>query len=316
NSVKDQTGVEASVDEKGRLVLANRDGRGIKITDGVDKSYDPTGKAFTATEAVKVADKHLLYTNKTAVDTGDNGQVAADLSKAETWKGAGADADTAGTHDKVDSILNSANTFEDVKNAYYEQAARHAADGVAKVSTEAIQKAVKDGTEIDLSAIHAEKLGALNMEFVGTNNAVTTAGGDTYKDMLKDANDAVKAVLGQNTSKHASLADANAKIDDALAKLQKVVDAADGKTMATNEAENGMVAYAAMKFLEGLKEGLNEGDRKGLKEMIGLTNDTKTNFGRLSFSSTNGKDIVVEATRDYVGADDKLHSMDVTSAIG
>ncbi|MBT0879621.1 flagellin B, partial [Campylobacter sp. 2018MI01] len=42
----------------------------------------------------------------------------------------------------------------------------------------------------------------------------------------------------------------------------------------------------------------------------------KTNFGRLSFSSTNGKDIVVEATRDYVGADDKLHSMDVTSAIG
>ncbi|MBZ8001015.1 flagellin, partial [Campylobacter canadensis] len=37
NAVKDQTGVEASVDSKGRLVLNNRDGRGIKITDGVDK---------------------------------------------------------------------------------------------------------------------------------------------------------------------------------------------------------------------------------------------------------------------------------------
>ncbi|MBZ7980900.1 hypothetical protein AVBRAN12642_09700, partial [Campylobacter sp. RM12642] len=238
-----------------------------------------TGAAWKSAEAKTAADKHVLYTNKTAADKGDNGEVAADLSKAETWAGGGADADTNGQNNAVDSIINSKNTFASVKDAYYEQAARHAADGAAKAKTDAIQNAVKNGTEIDLSGTHAEIIGAFHLAMVAGNNGTNTtgtttaAGGDAYKDLVKNANEAVQAVAGQATSKHASLADANAKIDDALAKLQKVVDAAEGKTMGDNEGENGIVAYAAMKFLEGLKEGLNEGDRAGLKEMIGLTND-------------------------------------------
>ncbi|WP_250325108.1 flagellin, partial [Campylobacter sp. 2018MI10] len=313
NSVKDQTGVEASVDEKGRLVLANRDGRGIKITDGVDKS--------SRTDA----DKHVLYTSNANDTNGANGQVLVDLADATAWAGGGGNVTTAPTG-AAGSILNSKNTFEDIQAAHYEQDARIAKDGYDKATTDAIKTAIKNGTEIDLSGVHAKVQGALNATLVpnnagNTNGGATGAGaanpnGITYNDLVNNANAAVRAVAGDTNSKFKTLADANAAIDDALGKLQKVVDAAKGKTMATNEGENGMVAHAAMKFLEGLKEGLNEANREGLSSIIGLTDDTKTNFGRLSFSSTNGKDIVVEATRDYVGADNKLHSMDVTSAIG
>ncbi|WP_250325283.1 flagellin, partial [Campylobacter sp. 2018MI27] len=313
NSVKDQTGVEASVDEKGRLVLANRDGRGIKITDGVDKS--------SRTDA----DKHVLYTSNANDTNGANGQVLVDLADATAWAGGGGNVTTAPTG-AAGSILNSKNTFEDIQAAHYEQDARIAKDGYDKATTDAIKTAIKNGTEIDLSGVHAKVQGALNATLVPNNAGNTNGGaigagaanpnGITYNDLVNNANAAVRAVAGDTNSKFKTLADANAAIDDALGKLQKVVDAAKGKTMATNEGENGMVAHAAMKFLEGLKEGLNEANREGLSSIIGLTDDTKTNFGRLSFSSTNGKDIVVEATRDYVGADNKLHSMDVTSAIG
>ncbi|MBZ7995696.1 hypothetical protein AVCANL280_09255, partial [Campylobacter canadensis] len=49
---------------------------------------------------------------------------------------------------------------------------------------------------------------------------------------------------------------------------------------------------------------------------IGLTDENKTNFGRLSLSSNNGRDIVVQATTSVVGADGKLKEIDVTSALG
>ncbi|ULO04314.1 flagellin [Campylobacter sp. RM12651] len=317
NSVKDQTGVEASVDEKGRLVLANRDGRGIKITDGVDKSYDPTGKAFTATEAAKVADKHVFYTDAAGDLDGANGEKIVDFSGAAAWGGdnAASEADPTGA---AGSILSTKNSFDDVKDAYYEQAARHAADGVAKASADAIKTAIKDGTEIDLSGVKAEKFGALQLESAKAfkDPANHTAISEEYEIALKDANAAVKVAVGDTNSKHATLSDANAALDTAMKALNKVIDLSKGHNMGEAEGTNGIIAVAALNFLQGVKEGLNESDRAGLKDMIGLTNDTKTNFGRLSFSSTNGKDIVVEATRDYTGADGKLHSMDVTSAIG
>lgn len=49
NSVKDQTGVEASVDaETGEMVLTSRDGRAIKVTgDNIDKGFGSKGTAST-----------------------------------------------------------------------------------------------------------------------------------------------------------------------------------------------------------------------------------------------------------------------------
>ncbi|MBZ7999246.1 hypothetical protein, partial [Campylobacter canadensis] len=68
--------------------------------------------------------------------------------------------------------------------------------------------------------------------------------------------------------------------------------------------------------LKGLKEGLNEPNRSGLKDIIGLTDENKTNFGRLSLSSNNGRDIVVQATTSAVDDKGKPKEIDVTSALG
>ncbi|MBZ7988208.1 hypothetical protein AVCANL283_08920, partial [Campylobacter canadensis] len=229
--------------------------------------FDKDGKAYTKTTSAAAADKHLFFTNKEAqvVDddgTKNTGQIAVDFSKSDTWGGGGTDADTNGTNDAKDSILNKNNMFDDVKKAYYEQAARHAADGYERAKGITIT----EGAEIDLSSIHANIQGALHLAMVavgdedetaGTTTAAGDNGKDTYKQWVADANDAIKKVAGQKTSKHNSLQDLNAAIDDAVNKLTKVIDAAAGKTMADNEGENGIAAYAALNFLKGLKEGLN-----------------------------------------------------------
>ncbi|MBZ8008485.1 hypothetical protein AVBRAN9334_10020, partial [Campylobacter sp. RM9334] len=300
NSVKDQTGVEASVDEKGRLVLANRDGRGIKITDGVDKNLD-----LAANQGATTPDKHLLYTTgDAAAGVAAAGQDAMDLSLKATWAGGGVTTAQGGataiTGNANKSILNEKNTFEEVQAAHYEQDARIAADGYRQ------GKAIKPATDgkVDLSGVKAEAQGALHAL---ANNKTQTADTDQA---------AAAAALVAVQANHNSLDDANKAIDNAMKALQKLVDGGKGLTMDKNAAEDAIVSHAMQQFLKGLKEGLNEGNREGLSSMIGLTNDNKTNFGRLSFSSTNGKDIVVEATRDYVGADNQLHSMNITSAIG
>ncbi|MBZ8000998.1 hypothetical protein AVCANL277_09080, partial [Campylobacter canadensis] len=284
--------------------------------------FDKDGKAYTKTTSAAAADKHLFFTNKEAqVDddgTKNTGQIAVDFSKSNTWGGGGTDADTNGKNDAKDSILNKNNMFDDVKKAYYEQAARHAADGYERAK----DITITEGAEIDLSSIHANIQGALHLAMVvgedadetaGTTTAAGDNGKDTYKQWVADANDAIKKVAGQETSKHNSLQDLNAAIDDAVNKLTKVIDAAAGKTMADNEGENGIAAYAALNFLKGLKEGLNEPNRSGLKDIIGLTDENKTNFGRLSLSSNNGRDIVVQATTSAVDDKGKPKEIDVTS---
>ncbi|MBZ7982837.1 hypothetical protein AVBRAN12640_09855, partial [Campylobacter sp. RM12640] len=228
------------------------------------------------------ADKHVLY----ATSDKHEGQVAVDLKVADTWK-----AGAAGKN----SLLDSKNTFEDVQAAHYEQDARIAQ--LAK--TQGIAAIQANGT-IKLDKIQAAATGALNLD-------ANTAGNNGIK---KDASDALAHIL---TLTAADLNTANSAIDDAITKLNKVVEAGKGKTMDTTEAQDAMASHAMIKHLEGIKEGINEKDRNGLKDIIGLTDDTKTNFGRLSLSSTNGKDIVVEATRDYVDKDGKLQSMNVTS---
>ncbi|MDL0089710.1 flagellin B, partial [Campylobacter gastrosuis] len=52
NSVKDQTGVEASVDPQGRLVLTSRDGRAINITGGDNGGQKQIGKALGISDKV------------------------------------------------------------------------------------------------------------------------------------------------------------------------------------------------------------------------------------------------------------------------
>ncbi|AQW83558.1 flagellin B [Campylobacter pinnipediorum] len=52
NSVKDQTGVEASIDPQGKLVLTSRDGRAIKILGGRGNTKQDIGKGLGMSEEV------------------------------------------------------------------------------------------------------------------------------------------------------------------------------------------------------------------------------------------------------------------------
>ncbi|MBZ7992064.1 MULTISPECIES: hypothetical protein, partial [unclassified Campylobacter] len=254
---------------------------------------------IAANQGINNPDKHVLYVNAAQGVAGDGGQVARDLSLAATWAGGGAtQAGQAGNAitGAADSILNSKNTFEEVQAAHYEQDARIAADGYrqGKAAAEAI---TADG-KVNLNTLKAEAQGALHAL---ANNATQNT---------PENQAAAAALLAiRNNNQTMTIDEANSKIDDAMKALQKLVDGGKGLTMDKNAAEDAIVAHAMIQFLKGTKEGLNESDRAGLKDMIGLTNDNKTNFGRLSFSSTNGKDIVVEATRDYVDKDGNIQSM-------
>ncbi|ULO02423.1 flagellin [Campylobacter sp. RM5004] len=301
NSVKDQTGVEASVDSKGRLVLNNRDGRGIKITDGVDKNLD-----IAANQGVNNPDKHVLYVND-ANTPANKGQKVIDLALEASWttgqsngQGNGAPAGNV-----AGSIFNDKNTFEDIQKAHYELDARIAGDGASKGKAAAL--AATNG-EIDLQNVTAEAIGALNLAVNQNHTANASPEMIAASAALAEIKDA-----GNNPQ---TISDANNRIDKAMEALQKIVDMGKGKTMNTADGENAIAAHAMQQFLKGLKEGINEPNREGLKDMIGLTNDTKTNFGRLSLVSTNGKDIVVEASRDIINANGDFEKLNITSTIG
>ncbi|WP_336611387.1 flagellin, partial [Campylobacter sp. Cr9] len=130
NAVKDQTGVEASVDAKGRLVLANRDGRGIKVEDNT-------------TGAAPAKDFHNLVTQGKAGQ--DNVKKAVDLNVGATWTTA------AGTEG---SIKNKDNSFADVKNALGAQDAQIRKDATDTAKAEALAtKAANDIADVQNKAI-------------------------------------------------------------------------------------------------------------------------------------------------------------------
>ncbi|AQW83683.1 flagellin B [Campylobacter pinnipediorum] len=61
NQVKDQTGVEASIDPQGKLVLTSRDGRAIKIEGQDDKGTKEVGKALgMSTEVGKMLSENMF----------------------------------------------------------------------------------------------------------------------------------------------------------------------------------------------------------------------------------------------------------------
>uniref|UniRef100_UPI00084DE00C flagellin n=1 Tax=Campylobacter pinnipediorum TaxID=1965231 RepID=UPI00084DE00C len=60
NSVKDQTGVEASIDPQGKLVLTSRDGRAIKISGGAAANDKKIGARLGVSDEVKLSDNMFI----------------------------------------------------------------------------------------------------------------------------------------------------------------------------------------------------------------------------------------------------------------
>ncbi|AQW88331.1 flagellin [Campylobacter pinnipediorum subsp. caledonicus] len=55
NAVKDQTGVEASIDPQGKLVLTSRDGRAIKISGGSEAGKQDIGKRLGVSDKISLS---------------------------------------------------------------------------------------------------------------------------------------------------------------------------------------------------------------------------------------------------------------------
>ncbi|MBZ7986479.1 hypothetical protein AVANS14531_09040, partial [Campylobacter sp. Cr9] len=133
--------------------------------------------------------------------------------------------------------------------------------------------------EVDFATLAADKLGALNL----AANAAGTSG------IEKEITDLFNDLKTQKT-----IDGANSTIDKINQKLDKLIDAADGKTMDTKEAQEGMVAHSFKQFFAGIKAGLNEPNKAGLSSIVGLNTENSTNMGRLSLVANNGRDIQVE----------------------
>ncbi|MBZ7986428.1 hypothetical protein AVANS14531_08765 [Campylobacter sp. Cr9] len=136
--------------------------------------------------------------------------------------------------------------------------------------------------EVDFATLAAEKIGALNL----TNNQPATG---PAAGLGKEITDLFKDLRAQTTK-----SGANATIDKIEQKLDKLIDAANGKTMDTDEAKQGMIAHSFKQFFAGVKAGMNEPDKAGLTSIIGLNTENSTNMGRLSLVANNGRDIQVE----------------------
>ncbi|ULO02387.1 flagellin [Campylobacter sp. RM5004] len=135
------------------------------------------------------------------------------------------------------------------------------------------------GREVDFTNLAAEKIGALNL-------AVNTAGTSGIEKEITD--------LFNDLKTQKTIDGANSTIDKINQKLDKLIDAADGKTMDTKEAQEGMVAHSFKQFFAGLKAGINEPTKAGLSSIVGLDTTNSTNMGRLSLVANNGRDIQVE----------------------
>ncbi|MBZ7986478.1 hypothetical protein AVANS14531_09035, partial [Campylobacter sp. Cr9] len=141
--------------------------------------------------------------------------------------------------------------------------------------------AALNGKEVDFSTIAADKIGALNLAINGT------AGKDDP--VAKDILDSFKKLRAQTT-----VDGANSAIDEINKKLDKIIANADGKTMDTKEAQQGMIAHSFKQFFTGVKAGMNEPDKAGMSSIVGLDTTNSTNMGRLSLVANNGRDIQVE----------------------
>ncbi|MBZ7984696.1 flagellin, partial [Campylobacter sp. RM12647] len=268
NSVKDQTGVEASVDSNGRLVLANRDGRGIKVEDG------PTTYTKTAAEAKNPASTATI----------------------NTTVGGAAYKVANGTPDKLAAAKAGDPLFQDVNN-------HNTGLGLTKQLKEAgVMDVVKENAAKDF-------LGALTVD--GATGTITAqanlAGADTLGSGTTTGTIAADTYTGKSVDN--IINDLKSKLADKIKAYDTAVkaDKEIGNTAGT-EAKAVIAAAEDVAKLEGyLKAATDLRDSFGMKHTSGLTEENSVNLGRLSLSSTSGKDIQVVA---HAGA------ADMTSAIG
>ncbi|MBZ7977027.1 hypothetical protein AVBRAN12637_08970 [Campylobacter sp. RM12637] len=290
NSVKDQTGVEASVDSKGRLVLNNRDGRGIQISDGLkgDKLQDfldsqltpGTGELGRAGE--RATDLQAKQTTAVSIQAFVAGATNAAVKQDVDMSNAAAYA--AGTN--AGSVLVAANTFEVIQAAH-----KHVDAAINATGYQAGLSAANDLLQ-GVKATPAFAFSDVGAANITENNARTTV-----TDALQGDLDALNAAT--------SLDSATEAIDKIKEKLEKYVKDAAGKNGTEAAAQQGLVAHALLQQVNGWEQGITFAKKEAgdnLKGMIGLNETNGTNFGRLSLVSNNGKDIVVEA-RDGKGAD-------------
>ncbi|MBZ7997439.1 hypothetical protein AVCANL279_08980, partial [Campylobacter canadensis] len=301
NAVTDQTGVKASVDSKGRLTLANNDGRGIQITDGDYVEKQPS-LGTSDVHNVKVLIKNADEGGKadTELTTKD-----LDFMANETWT-TGMTANVGGEAPDKDSLFNTYNTFEDIKALHSNIDKGLKVDGY---NAALALKDTKGNGGINLSNLTITAKGALNIALKKPDGI--------DKDNL-DFTDAEKRI----TSNFALLKDnertktvdaANKLIDNILTDLKSLVKAGENKTMDTKEAQRAILSHAYIQYFEGLKEGLNSGI--DVVAGVKMTDDAtkgitanNVNMGRLSLSSNNGRDIVVDV-KDSKG-------VNLNSAIG
>ncbi|MBZ8004353.1 flagellin hook IN motif-containing protein, partial [Campylobacter canadensis] len=292
NAVTDQTGVKASVDSKGRLTLANNDGRGIQISDGVSGlSTQSAASAATGTitEQPVMAKLAAKGANGKTVELGKT----VDLNKKETW------LTTQKGNDGQYTIAVKENSFEDVKSAMSEIIARSKKEG--------FDQGVEALTAYDSSKLKGATIyGALNLlgDDQGKAEQIQAAEDGIAKE-ITDGFDKLKKIseeVGATTDeqKAAIIQKSNEVIDGLKTRLQTFVDKAAGTTMDTTDAKKGLIAAQMIGYLDGMKAGLN-GSAGELANIAGATAETATNFGRLSLSSNNGRDIVVEV-KDGSGA--------------
>ncbi|MBT0881560.1 flagellin hook IN motif-containing protein, partial [Campylobacter sp. 2018MI27] len=252
NAVKDQTGVEASVDTKGRLVLSNRDGRGIKVEDNVSV---PTG----------ANDIHSLVQQGAAGK--ENTKKGVDLSLADTW------TKKAGTEG---SILIKENSFGDIKNAHGVQDAAIYNDGL---------KQTKQATAASnaYNAFHTEEQKALEKFKSEATKAMDAYIGDSAKAAAGTAAANEKLAKAKGDAEAANIKDLIAN-SNSFAEIMDKINTFDGthKAAATNYDTavkdvivNAGKAYATSVEAAGIKaQGAlaaykNEDDVQALNTALG-----------------------------------------------
>ncbi|MBZ8000963.1 hypothetical protein AVCANL277_08895, partial [Campylobacter canadensis] len=262
------------------------------LTGSANKFYDATIKDGGLVDTTKTAFAKSVKTYSTKVES-------AAVDATNTMKNAGIDIDKENSTAKTfnDALTTFAGKLATANKDKAELGSDTAATAFGAIATLAgadntFNTAVKDEVGKDLNfkdaggKLEASANGALNL--LNGNNAAFANGANPA--LVKDVKELFTALKEQTT-----LEGANGIMDKLTSKLGEIVNAAAGKTMESKEAQQGIVAHALLKFYDGVKAGLNEPTNEGLSSIIGLNTENSTNMGRISFSSTNGRDIVVEA---------------------
>ncbi|WP_275583465.1 flagellin [Campylobacter sp. RM5004] len=276
NSVKDQTGVEASVDSKGRLVLNNRDGRGINITDGTFGT--PTQKLTDAANAV-------------IIPTGTANGITGIFDGAGAMTG---QATAANGLDITNAITNNAANTDSYSNLKQKLEGQGQFDIISKTAEQEALNAMA-GQVNNQGQFGA----ALGLDITGGLTGVTDPNVTTQLDAVNNSKNMDELKTNLEALKKELISQKN-NLNQA--------DLANNFTNAgsATAAGSALGIDAAMAKVDGWIKAANT--PLGMSSIVGLSEQNSVNFGRLSLVSNNGKDIQIEA-QNGAGAN-------VTAAIG